>query len=106
FCDRNARNSACRRMAALNRRLGGDVSLNAPIRDDGDSGEWQDWLVDEVSDQETRLVEDEESDNRRKALGEALSVLNELEPRLFQTRRHAVAPLTHLSIPPPHPTSP
>src|SRR5437660_874394 len=61
----------------MNRRLGGDVSLNAPIRDDGDSGEWQDWLVDEVSDQETRLVEDEESDNRRKALGEALSVLNE-----------------------------
>src|SRR5262245_4746506 len=42
----------------MNRRLGGDVSLNAPIRDDGDSGEWQDWLVDEVSDQETRLVED------------------------------------------------
>src|SRR5436189_5617428 len=63
----------------MNRRLGGDVSLNAPIRDDGDSGEWQDWLVDEVSDQETRLVEDEESDNRRKALGEALSALNERE---------------------------
>src|SRR5216110_2165877 len=36
----------------MNRRLGGDVSLNAPIREDGDSGEWQDWLVDEVSDQE------------------------------------------------------
>src|SRR5262245_66215607 len=48
----------------MNRRRGGDVSLNAPIRDDGDSGEWQDWLVDEVSDQETRLVEDEESENR------------------------------------------
>src|SRR5436189_2673934 len=44
----------------MNRRLGGDVSLNAPIREDGDSGEWQVWLVDEVSDQETRLVEDEE----------------------------------------------
>src|SRR3978361_33364 len=28
----------------MNRRLGGDVSLNAPIREDGDSGEWQDWL--------------------------------------------------------------
>src|SRR5438874_8156956 len=56
----------------MNRRLGGDVSLNSPIREDGDSGEWQDWLVDEVSDQETRLVESEESDNRRKALGEAL----------------------------------
>jgi RNA polymerase sigma-32 factor len=38
----------------MNRRLGGDVSLNAPILEDGDSGEWQDWLVDEVSDQETR----------------------------------------------------
>ena len=31
----------------MNRRLGGDVSLNAPIREDGDSGEWQDWLVDD-----------------------------------------------------------
>ena len=38
----------------MNRRLGGDVSLNAPIRDDGDSGEWQDWLVDDTADQETR----------------------------------------------------
>jgi RNA polymerase sigma-32 factor len=78
----------------MNRRLGGDVSLNAPIRDDGDSGEWQDWLVDEVSDQETRLVEDEESDNRRKALGEALSVLNERERRIFEARRLADDPVT------------
>jgi len=78
----------------MNRRLGGDVSLNAPIRDDGDSGEWQDWLVDEVSDQETRLVEDEESDNRKKALGEALSVLNERERRIFETRRLADDPIT------------
>ena len=78
----------------MNRRLGGDVSLNAPIRDDGDSGEWQDWLVDEVSDQETRLAEDEESDNRKKALGEALSVLNERERRIFETRRLADEPIT------------
>ena len=78
----------------MNRRLGGDVSLNAPIRDDGDSGEWQDWLVDEVSDQETRLAEDEESDNRKKALGEALSVLNERERRIFEARRLADEPVT------------
>jgi RNA polymerase sigma-32 factor len=78
----------------MNRRLSGDVSLNAPIRDDGDSGEWQDWLVDEVSDQETRLVEDEESDNRKKALGEALSVLNERERRIFEARRLADDPIT------------
>jgi RNA polymerase sigma-32 factor len=78
----------------MNRRLGGDVSLNAPIRDDGDSGEWQDWLVDEVSDQETRLVEDEESDNRKKALGEALSVLNDRERRIFEARRLNDDPIT------------
>jgi RNA polymerase sigma-32 factor len=58
----------------MNRRLRGDVSLNAPIREEGDSGEWQDRLVDEISDQETRLAESEESDNRRKALGASLSV--------------------------------
>ena len=78
----------------MNRRLGGDVSLNAPIRDDGDSGEWQDWLVDEVSDQEERLVADEESDNRRKALGDALSVLNDRERRIFEARRLADDPIT------------
>jgi RNA polymerase sigma-32 factor len=78
----------------MNRRLGGDVSLNAPIREDGDSGEWQDWLVDEVSDQETRLMQDEEADNRKKALGDALSVLNERERRIFEARRLADDPIT------------
>jgi RNA polymerase sigma-32 factor len=78
----------------MNRRLGGDVSLNAPIREDGDSGEWQDWLVDDVSDQETRLAESEEADNRKQALGEALSVLNERERRIFEARRLADDPIT------------
>ena len=78
----------------MNRRLCGDVSLNAPIREDGDSGEWQDWLVDDVSDQETRLAESEESDNRRKALGDALSVLNDRERRIFEARRLADDPIT------------
>src|SRR5712672_1825595 len=78
----------------MNRRLGGDVSLNAPIREDGDSGEWQDWLVDDASDQEERLAESEESDNRRKALGEALSMLNERERRIFEARRLADDPIT------------
>jgi len=78
----------------MNRRLGGDVSLNAPIREDGDSGEWQDWLVDDVSDQEDRLVADQESDNRKKALGEALTVLNDRERRIFEARRLADDPIT------------
>jgi RNA polymerase sigma-32 factor len=78
----------------MNRRLGGDVSLNAPIREDGDSGEWQDWLLDDTASQETRLAESEESDNRRQALGEALSVLNERERRIFEARRLADDPIT------------
>ena len=78
----------------MNRRLGGDVSLNTPIREEGNSGEWQDWLVDEISDQETRLAEREESDNRKKALGEALSVLNERERRIFEARRLLDDPIT------------
>jgi RNA polymerase sigma-32 factor len=78
----------------MNRRLGGDVSLNAPIREDGDSGEWQDWLVDDSSSQESRLVASEESDNRRKALGEALNVLNDRERRIFEARRLVDEPIT------------
>src|SRR5438874_5603124 len=79
----------------MNRRLGGDVSLNAPICEDGDSGEWQDWLVDDVTtNQETRLAESEEVDNRKQALGEALSVLNDRERRIFEARRLADDPIT------------
>ncbi len=48
----------------MNRRLGGDASLNAPIREEGDSGEWQDWLVDDSASQESRLAESEQSENR------------------------------------------
>jgi len=78
----------------MNRRLGGDASLNAPIREDGDSGEWQDWLVDESPTQERILVETEEFDNRRKALSDALGVLNERERRIFEARRLADDPIT------------
>jgi RNA polymerase sigma-32 factor len=78
----------------MNRRLGGDASLNAPIRDDGDSGEWQDWLVSDAPSAERVMVENQELDNRRKALGEALSVLNERERRIFEARRLAEDPIT------------
>ena len=79
----------------MNRRLGGDASLNAPIREDGDAGEWQDWLVDTDSvSQETRIIADEQADNRRRALTDALSVLNERERRIFEARRLAEDPIT------------
>jgi len=78
----------------MNRRLGGDASLNAPIRDDGESGEWQDWLADDSESQETVMAEHEELDNRRKALSSALEVLNDRERRIFQARRLADDPVT------------
>ncbi|MGB8548839.1 MAG: RNA polymerase sigma factor RpoH [Xanthobacteraceae bacterium] len=78
----------------MNRRLGGDVSLNAPIRNDGDTGEWQDWLVDDRENQETTLTQSEELNNRRRALSDALSVLNDRERRIFEARRLAEDPVT------------
>jgi RNA polymerase sigma-32 factor len=78
----------------MNRRLGGDTSLNAPIRNDGDSGEWQDRLVEESAYQETILAENEELDNRRNAVASALSVLDERERRIFEARQFAEEPIT------------
>jgi RNA polymerase sigma-32 factor len=77
----------------MNRRLGGDASLNAPLREDGE-GEWQDWLVDESANQETLLAEREESDTRLDALRGALTVLNPRERRIFEARRLAEDPIT------------
>jgi RNA polymerase sigma-32 factor len=78
----------------MNRRLGGDASLNAPIRDDGESGEWQDWLADDSDSQESVMAAHEELDNRRKALSSALQVLNDRERRIFEARRLADEPVT------------
>ncbi|MBA4268229.1 MAG: RNA polymerase sigma factor RpoH, partial [Methylobacterium sp.] len=77
----------------MNRRLGGDASLNTPLREDGD-GEWQDWLVDDSESQERRLVDAEEADNRHSALREALEVLNPRERRIFEARRLVDDPIT------------
>ena len=78
----------------MNRRLGGDASLNAPIRADSESGEWQDWLVDDKPTQEDRLVEDEELERRKSYLSSAMSVLNDRERRVFEARRLAEDPST------------
>jgi len=78
----------------MNRRLGGDASLNAPIRDDGEAGEWQDWLVDTSPNQEALMAESEEFDHRREALNGAIGVLNPRERRIFEARRLAEDPMT------------
>jgi RNA polymerase sigma-32 factor len=77
----------------MNRRLGGDVSLNAPLREEGE-GEWQDWLVDDSASQESVLASEQEGQNRLAALRDALSVLNPRERRIFEARRLSDDPIT------------
>ncbi|EKF18793.1 RNA polymerase sigma factor RpoH [Nitratireductor pacificus] len=82
-------------VVSMNRRLSGDASLNAPIRaTEGESGEWQDWLVDQSESQEDILVEQDELETRRRMLGDAMTVLNDREKRIFQARRLSEDPLT------------
>ncbi|MCJ2057680.1 RNA polymerase sigma factor RpoH [Methylobacterium sp. J-048] len=77
----------------MNRRLSGDTSLNAPLREEGE-GEWQDWLVDNAPSQETVLAREQEGQNRLSALRDALGVLNPRERRIFEARRLAEDPIT------------
>jgi DNA-directed RNA polymerase sigma subunit (sigma70/sigma32) len=77
----------------MNRRLGGDASLSAPLREDGDTGDWQDWLVDDHDSHEAMLAESEQMDNRRAALSVGLTVLDIREQRIFSARRLADGPM-------------
>jgi len=80
---------------SMNRRLSGDASLNAPLRaSEGESGQWQDWLVDDHESQEDVLIEQDELETRRSMLKRAMSVLNERERRIFEARRLAEDPVT------------
>ena len=82
-------------VVSMNRRLSGDSSLNAPLRNDGDGGgEWQDWLVDDSIDQETELAESEELEMRRGLLADAIKGLNDREKRIFTARRLSEDPMT------------
>ena len=78
----------------MNRRLSApDSSLNAPLRSDSES-EWQDWLADETIDQETRLANSEELDERHGLLTNALGELTERERDIIEARRLRDDPAT------------
>ncbi|MEL0062955.1 MAG: sigma-70 family RNA polymerase sigma factor, partial [Candidatus Puniceispirillum sp.] len=81
---------------SMNQRLAGnDRSLNVPIGRDGEgSGEWQDWLEDDTTDQETSFAEHEEYSARRDLMVEAMAQLNPREQRILEARRLAEPPLT------------
>lgn len=78
------------------RMAGGDASLNAPMKtgEDGDSGEWQDWLEDDAATPETVVAEESELDARRKVLLAAMAGLNERERAILTARRLADPPQT------------
>jgi RNA polymerase sigma-32 factor len=78
----------------MNRRLGGDTSLNAPLHEEGQVGEWQDLLVDERPSPEAILVAHDETDHRHEALVRAIGVLSNRERRIFEARHLAEEPKT------------
>jgi RNA polymerase sigma-32 factor len=79
---------------SMNRRLmAPDHSLNAPVRAEGE-GEWQDWLVDERDDQETRLGNRQELGLRRDLLNKAMQHLSERERHILEERRLKDNPTT------------
>ena len=78
----------------MNRRLGGDKSINAPLHEDGQTGEWQDHLVDQSPSPEAIVVEQDEKDHRHRALIAAIDVLDDRERRIFEARHLADEPLT------------
>jgi RNA polymerase sigma-32 factor len=79
----------------MNRRMskGGDASLNAPLREDGE-GEWQDWLADDGPAQDEVLADSQEASIRHDLLREALLTLNERERHILTQRRLVESPQT------------
>jgi RNA polymerase sigma-32 factor len=82
-------------VVSMNRRMamGGDTSLNVPLREEGD-GQWQDWLVDTEPLQDERVAEAQESRVRHELLVEAMKALNDREKHILTERRLTDEPKT------------
>ena len=75
-------------VVSMNRRLlGKEKSLNDPIKEDGDSGEWIDWVVDDKLDQELKFSQDQEFMQRKKLMDKSLSILNARGKEILMARR-------------------
>ena len=80
-------------VVSMNRRLAGkEYSLNAPVGEDGD--QWQDWLVDKEMDQELKLAQQEEMNQRKDLLKDSIKMLNDREKEILYARRLTDNPLT------------
>ncbi len=82
-------------VTSMNRRmaLGGDTSLNVPMREDGE-GQWQDWLADDSPLQDAVVAEAQEADVRHTMLVSAMESLNEREKHILTERRLTDDPKT------------
>ena len=77
----------------MNRRLAGkEHSLNSPIGEDGD--QWQDWVVDKEMDQELKISQQEEMDQRKDLLKDSIKILNDREKQILYSRRLSEEPET------------
>ncbi len=83
-------------VVSMNRRMamGGDTSLNAPLRDSEGESQWQDFLVDTGPLQDERIAEDEETRVRHDLLMDALESLNDREKHILMERRLTDEPKT------------
>jgi RNA polymerase sigma-32 factor len=82
-------------VVSMNRRMamGGDTSLNAPLREEGE-GEWQDWLADTGPLQDELVADEQERDQRHELLSAAMAALNDREKDILTQRRLIDEPLT------------
>ena len=83
-------------VVSMNRRMamGGDTSLNAPLRDTDGEGQWQDFLVDNGPLQDEVVADEEERQVRHELLGEAMASLNDREKNILIERRLSEEPKT------------
>jgi RNA polymerase sigma-32 factor len=82
-------------VTSMNRRMsmGGDTSLNAPLREEGE-GEWQDWLADTGPLQDELIADEQERGQRHELLSAAMDALNDREKHILTQRRLIDEPLT------------
>ncbi len=78
----------------MNRRIGGDTSLNVPVNRDDESVEAIDLLADKSQNIEMKYAAKEESDLKRKILLKALDTLNEREQYIVKHRMLTEEPQT------------
>ena len=78
----------------MNRRMmGQEKSLNDPIKN-GETDEWQDWLVDDALDQELIFSQQQEYDDKKELLASAMKILSDREKEIINARRLSENPIT------------